>query len=155
MAVTYKFLQELPSKRKIQCIYTVQLSFNFGWHTISLILFVKNKGRWFLCKICQVRQNLFVDGLNVIIPFKIKIIAPRPFQLQREVWKFYDICVRWKSPKNDLQRNFSNIENWSLGYRSHFFSFYIFDIRLPVNLFTSLIGLKNIYQKTSIRRKQV
>ena len=145
MAVTYKFLQELPSKPKIQCIYIVQLSTTLAGIPYNSILFVKSKGRRFLCKICLVWQNLFVDGLNVIIPFKIKIIAPRPFQLQREVWKFYDICVRWNSPKNDLQRNFSNFENWSLGYICHFFSFYIFDILFPVNLFTSLIELKNIY----------
>ena len=34
MAVTYKFLQELPSKVKIQCMYKVNFSFNFGCFTI-------------------------------------------------------------------------------------------------------------------------
>ena len=65
------------------------MQFNFHLPLVgipcTLILFVKNKGKRFLCKICQVRQNLFVDGLNVIIPFKIKVIAPRPFELQQEV----------------------------------------------------------------------
>ena len=43
-------------------------------------------------------------GLNVIIPFKIKVIE-KPhtiFKLQKEVLKFDYICVSWNSPKTDL-----------------------------------------------------
>ena len=43
-------------------------------------------------------------GLNVIIPFKIKV-TEKPhtiFKLQKEVLKFDYICVSWNSPKTDL-----------------------------------------------------
>ena len=44
MAASYKFLQEVPSKLEIQCKKGMHFSFDFGWYSIILILFVKNKG---------------------------------------------------------------------------------------------------------------
>ena len=41
---------------------------------------------------------------------------PLTFKLQQEVWKFNDICVRWSSPKTDLETNFLNLENRRFEY---------------------------------------
>ena len=71
-------------------------------------------------------QKLFVDGSNVVIPFKIRIMhrtathifAPRPliFKLQQEVWKFYNVCVSWSSRKTDLEKKLLNFKNWVCMY---------------------------------------
>ena len=50
--------------------------------------------------------------LNSIISFKIKIIEKqRTSKLQQKVLKLKGICVRWSSPKTDLETNFLNLEN--------------------------------------------
>ena len=36
MAVSFKFLQELPSKLEIQCKKGMYFSFDFGWYFINL-----------------------------------------------------------------------------------------------------------------------
>ena len=44
VAVSFKFLQELPSKLEVQCKKGMFFSFDFGWYFISLdILPIKNR----------------------------------------------------------------------------------------------------------------
>ena len=44
VAVSFKFLQELPSKLEAQCKKGMFFSFDFGWYFISLdILPIKNR----------------------------------------------------------------------------------------------------------------
>ena len=44
MYIIYKFSSEVLSKLKIQCIYTVYFSFNFGWYTIQLDIVRSEQG---------------------------------------------------------------------------------------------------------------
>ena len=64
--------------------------------------------------------------LNVIIPFKIKIIeTPHTVFLadvQQEVLKFNYICASWSSAKSDLEMDFLSLENRSFENASFFTS---------------------------------
>ena len=70
------------------------------------------------------------------------------FKLQQDFLKFSDICVSWNSPKTDLETNILNLKNRS--FEVAVFVQYelfksMFDIPVLINLFISLIDLKNIH----------
>ena len=68
-----------------------------------IFLFNKKHDSWTLK-----RHNSFQDQNNrkVSHSFTVRLLI---FKLQRNVWKFNDICVSWSSPKTDLETNFLNL----------------------------------------------
>ena len=74
---------------------------------------------------------------------------PPSFKLPKEVLKFNDIYTGWCLPKIDLETKFSNLENWECQFLSvetisadNWHSFFI-------NLFISVIDLRNIHQRNT------
>ena len=58
MAVSFKFLQELPSKLEIQCKKGMYFSFDFGWYFINLDIVHALRTGWGRGVGLTTRQNL-------------------------------------------------------------------------------------------------
>ena len=58
MAVSFKFLQELPSKLEIQCKKGMYFSFDFGWYFINLDIVHALRTGWGRGVGLMTRQNL-------------------------------------------------------------------------------------------------